>query len=412
MNFQRISFETFVGFISNLNILLLLVGFPIFTLFAYGTAEVQVSNLPSVVFRACHLGIAVLIIALSKDRYYLKPASLLILLFVFFTCRILYDGFVRIDSCDMPLVVTQQLLLESIGFTFIPVLAIAYSFAYVNINKVLRLTYWGLLLMMVVFLLRYLSGAVMVGNGRVSLSVAQSTLALAKFGGWLFLFSYANLKTTQYSTKKVLYITSFILGLFCSFIAGSRGAAVGSVVALFYLFLSFNNKNIHLIISIGVLLVILILWGDKVLSLLANIFPVLFGRLEATIDNGDTSGRDVIFKIAYQRFCDNPILGDWFIVGSLKSSTNSAHNLTLEVASSLGLIGLIVLLLLYIKLLRAINFLRIYPTIQILCALCICMFVMSLSGGSITSPDYSTIFMIVVLVYYKFKNQEYINEEY
>lgn len=412
MNFQKISFDTFMGFISNLNILLLLVGFPIFTLFAYGTAEVQVSNLPSVIFRACHLGIAILIIVLSKNHSYLKPASLMILLFVLFTCRIIYDGFIRIDSCDMPLMVTQRLLLESVGFTFIPVLAIAFGYAYVNIEKVLYLTYLGLLLMMAIFLLRYFSGAVLVGNGRVSLSVAQSTLALAKFGGWLFLFSYANLKNTQYSLKKIIYIASFLLGLFCSFIAGSRGAAVGSVVALFYLFISFNDKNIHIIIPICVILIIFILWGDKVLSLLVNIFPVLFGRLEATIDKGDTSGRDIIFKIAYQRFCDNPIFGDWYIVGSLKSSTNSAHNLTLEVASSLGLTGLIVLLFLYIKLLRAIKFLKNFPTIQILCTLCICMFVMSLSGGSITSPDYSSIFMLVILEYYKLKNQEYINEEY
>lgn len=401
MNIQRISYDGLMEIISNINVILLLVGFPIFTLFAYGTAEVQTSNLPSIIFRAFHLGIAILVIVLSKDLSYLKSASTLLCLFFMIFARIIYDGFIRIDCCDMPVSVTQQLLLESVGFTFIPVMAIAYGFAYVDLSKVFKWVYWGLLLMMMIFIVRYMAGQVMVGNGRVSLSVAQSTLALAKFGGWLLLFSYADYKNSITNISRICYLLTAFLGIFCSLIAGSRGAVVGTAVAFLFLFLTSKNY-IKLFLPFCCIIVVCTFFSEQVFSFLYQVFPTIFQRFEATVDKGDMSGRDVIFKIAYQRFCENPILGDWLLVGTLKSSTSTAHNLTLEIASSLGFVGLTVLACMYFQIGKAILYLKSISEFQILCALCICMLVMSLSGGSITSPDYSAVFMLLLLAYKKY----------
>lgn len=405
MNIQRISYEGMMVFLSSLNIILLLVGFPIFTLFAYGTADVQTSNLPSIMFRGCHLGIAMLVIFLSKDLSYLKSASILICLFLMIFARIIFDGFIRIDSCDMPVAITQKLLLESIGFTFVPVISIAYGFAYIDLNKIFKWTYWGLLLIMSIFISRYLTGQVLVGDGRVSLSVAQSTLALAKFGGWLLLFSYARYKNSLVLKNKICYFLTAFLGIFCSLIAGSRGAVVGTLIAFLFLFLTSKNY-VKLFLPMCLFLVVCAFFSEQVFSFLYQVFPTIFKRLAATVEKGDMSGRDVIFKIAYQRFCENPILGDWLLVGSFKDSTNAAHNLTLEIASSLGFVGLFSLAYMYFLLLKAVKFLKSISELQILCALCICMLVMSLSGGSLRNPDFSSIYMLTLL---SFKKYNYLN---
>lgn len=406
MNIQRISYEGLMDFLSSLNVILLFVGFPIFTLFAYGTAEVQTSNLPSIIFRGFHVVIALLVITLSKDLSYLKSASVLFCLFFMILVRIIYDGFVRIDCCDMPIDITQKLLLESIGFTFIPVIAIAYGFVYIDLSKIFKWVYWGLLLMMSIFIFRYLSGQVMVGSGRVALSVAQSTLALAKFGGWLLLFSYASYKNSITLKNRVCYFLTAFLGIFCSLIAGSRGAVVGTIIAFLFLFLTSKNY-VKLFLPICLVIVVCAFFSEQIFSFLYQVFPIIFKRFAATIEKGDTSGRDVIFKIAYQRFCENPILGDWLLVGSFKDSTNAAHNLTLEVASSLGLVGLSCLLYMYFLLLRAIDYLKAIPEAQIMSALCICMLVMSLSGGSLRNPDFSSIYMLTLL---SFKKYKYLNK--
>lgn len=395
--------SSFLEIISNLNLILLLIGFPLFTLFAYGTASEVSNNILSVLFRGFHLCLALLVIILTKDRFYLKDGMPLILLFVLLLFRIIYDGYIRLDFIEVPRNVALMLFVEPVGFTFIPVVALACSFCYIDLDNDSKICYWGLLIMMITFIFRYISGSALVDNGRVSLSAAQSTLALAKYGGWLAIFSYYFYMVNKGVRNNILYVITFLLGAYCSLIAGSRGAVMGSMFALFFLYVIKKRQLLQLCIPFFFIFLLFYFFLDDILKLFYDLFPTLFKRFSATINKGDTSGRIEIFRYCIEQFWNNPILGDWMLKGNKQSIHLTAHNLTLEVLSCLGIVGMSFLVYLYLKLLYAVYKLRHCQTNLIWCALFFCMFIMSFSGGSIRNTDYSCIYMIILLLYGKQK---------
>lgn len=385
--------------LSNLNCILLLIGFPLFTMLAYDSSVSVSSNLPSIAFRAFHLLLALYLIINSKGMEYIKSGLPIFFLFFLIFCRIIYDGYIRID---MPRNVVSLLLLETVGFTFVPVFALARSFVYIDLTKVTKITYYGLVLIMVIFFYRYMTGNINVENGRVDLSAAQSTLALAKFGGWLALFSYYFILDKK--QNKFICIITLLLGLYCSCIAGSRGAVFGNVIAFIFLF-SVRKRMISLLMFFIFLSVLLFLFSDDILHFLSQIFPTLFKRILLTLNKGDTSGRLEIFRYCFEQFENNPLLDDWILKGAHNSVNLTAHNLTLEILSSLGLMGVLFLVYLYLCLFRAVYYISNISENIIWCALFICMFFMSFTGGSLRNPDYSTIYIMVLLIYGKTINE-------
>lgn len=388
--------------LSNLNCILLLIGFPLFTMLAYDSSVSVSSNLPSIAFRAFHLLLALYLIINSKGMEYIKSGLPIFFLFFLIFCRIIYDGYIRIDCIDMPRNVVSLLLLETVGFTFVPIFALARSFVYIDLTKVTKITYYGLVLIMVIFFYRYMTGNINVENGRVNLSAAQSTLALAKFGGWLALYSYYFI--LEKKQNKFICIITLLLGLYCSCIAGSRGAVFGNVIAFIFLF-SVRKRMISLLMFFIFLSVLLFLFSDDILHFLSQIFPTLFKRILLTVNKGDTSGRLEIFRYCFEQFENNPLLGDWILKGAHNSVNLTAHNLTLEILSSLGLMGVLFLVYLYLCLFRAVYYISNISENIIWCALFICMFFMSFTGGSLRNPDYSTIYIMVLLIYGKTINE-------
>ena len=400
----RVSRKNLLVFLADLNCVLLLIGFPLYTLIVDGIAETRESNFRSIVFRALHLALALLVIFLSKDKKNFNSSALLLWCFFLTFCRIVYDGYLRADSALMPTSVTNTLLLQAVGMAFIPVTAVAFSFNKINLERVQKLCFGGLLIMMLVFQYHMLSGHAIVNNsGRVNLSVAQSSLTLAKCGGWLAIISLALLINTSNTKEKIFYLFTLFLGLWSSFVAGSRGAVVGTIVALYYLLNLKHDFIKTCVYSLFVILVIFLMRG-VIWNFLENVFPVLMARFSLTIEEGDMANRDSIFSYAFNQFLDHPILGDWLLIRDFSDPTNLAHNLILGMASSLGIVGLIMIIAVYVRLFRSIYLIHVYPKYAVYGGLCVCMMVMSISGGSMHQQDYCAVFMLTLLIREKIRS--------
>ena len=80
------------------------------------------------------------------------------------------------------------------------------------------------------------------------------------------------------------------------------------------------------------------LFIDPIIDFIGDISPVMEYRLKASVHEGDSSGRDQIFKLALQSFWDQPFLGKQFAMfdnGDLRYS----HNIILDSLMGLGVWG-------------------------------------------------------------------------
>lgn len=76
-----------------------------------------------------------------------------------------------------------------------------------------------------------------------------------------------------------------------------------------------------------------------------ELFPIIEYRyLFLTFDEGYTSGRDMIFRLAIDQFLANPVFGAGLAGFSYVSYLNYPHNLILEILTGFGVFGLFILL--------------------------------------------------------------------
>jgi O-antigen ligase len=131
-------------------------------------------------------------------------------------------------------------------------------------------------------------------------------------------------------------------------LSGSRGglaAAAGTAViaAAPYLFRFRGAQVLSVAVPLGAAGAgAWVLWGREVLEVVRERF------LEATLEQGYASGRDVLFQQAFELFRSEPVVGlgldGFYGMTALHSEEQYVHNLPLAVAAEGGLIGLALLL--------------------------------------------------------------------
>lgn len=336
--------------ISELNALLIFVGFSTFTSITYGnTGESEmgtVSGNPlSLYYRVCALAIGS--ICLYKHRKVLKKNTqntivrLYLLILGLMTLRLFYEFYLS-ESAYLWSQTTKLIYSTFVGgVVAVPILGLISSFQTIDWKKMLIIIFF-------ILTINCFYGLVSTwGNeGRLSLNDHQSTLS---FGGYSAILTILCFSLTKHPIKviRMLALAASIIAIIALFRAGSRGPLISCIAAL--IFLKILNKRF--IIQIFLLLITVTLIGDIVYDALKDISPVMFERLENMLYEGDTSGRDETFKTAISELLNSPLLGTSPLI-NIHGFGIGPHNLFLQICMGLGILGFIFASTLYTKLIQ------------------------------------------------------------
>ena len=326
--------------IYDLNFLLILVGFPLFTTFID-------SSLGSIAYRAFALFISIICLCKTPIRFsnYSYLTKFVLFIFIIFIIKVTLEVTVLYPDNDLNNI-RNNVLLFSYGIVGFPSLALLASYDKINTKTDLYLAF-------IIFLLILSIGINNVGleasDERENLNSRQSTLAFGDNGAYLGILCLSILsRYKQLNISKItllLFIFGLIVGAIAIAKAGSRGPLLGFIVASFFIMLQ-APRNIKIIFWGG------FIWfcslGGSALVYLSKFSPVLYSRVMESIEHGDTSGRDQLFIEAFEKIEESPILGSNPVILESDTSFSSYHNCYLDIFVCLGVFWGIIYLFLVI----------------------------------------------------------------
>ncbi len=153
-------------------------------------------------------------------------------------------------------------------------------------------------------------------DARVSLQVLN-TISLGHMGVSVALLAiFRFIHSPRFSLWRIVCLFIIPLALIVMFRAGSRGPLVAFVVVLFAYLSTLFGRNFFIagifILILGVLA--LIFMGEVIISIIAKISPVLALRMESTLLYGEGSGREYLYISYLKEALNHPIFGfqlDW-----------------------------------------------------------------------------------------------------
>lgn len=322
--------------IYDINLILIFVGFPLFTTFVD-------NSLGSIVYRAIAAVIGLTCIVRSRlvIRGFTKNKTLVLFLaiYILLTLKMVYELFLGVDKYT-PYPNSRNLaMLFCFGVCWIPFLG-----AICNFDKIHRRTI--ILLIFVILIGSVITGVIHRadnidnGIGRVGMNARQGSLAFGDNSAYLAIISGCLIKFKK-KINIIIYILAIVglfLGMYGCAIAASRGPFVSMIAGLFFIFLTLKPAKKLSILSICI---VLIISGAISLKSIEEISPTMTQRLDMTISDGDTSGRDEIFSDALRMIDQHPLLGTNPIILESNSFT-SYHNVYLEIGVGLGIFGFII----------------------------------------------------------------------
>lgn len=176
---------------------------------------------------------------------------------------------------------------------------------------------------------------------------AQNPIWFARGMGMSLLATLFLLELTQKTIEKFVYVFFITIMLFLLYTAGSRGPFLALIASLFfYLFLlqtkrsSFLKKSLFVVLVFSSLAISVVIapehiW-NRMISLFSGFDPTTFYRLQ-------------FFELAKNLFLENPLKGVGTAGFTYFTSLNYPHNILLEFACELGVLGLFALLVLVVN---------------------------------------------------------------
>lgn len=183
------------------------------------------------------------------------------------------------------------------------------------------------------------------GIGRISLLTYEtgeaviSPLALAYSGALTIILCLYKLIYENITKKVKTYLLVTIILSFILFFLGSTRGALLAVLLCLLSFLYFGNlRNKLRFTFLFILGIPLVIYGVEATG------SGIFKRSQATLETGDSSGREPLWNAAIDEFISNPILG-----GRIEVSNIYPHNIFLEVLMATGIIGFILFMIFLLK---------------------------------------------------------------
>lgn len=328
--------------IFDLNFILTLVGFSLFTTFVD-------SNIGSIIYRAIALAVSLVCLFRQPLKFNSLPSSgkCYLIIFGLFLLRVTIDSFVN-DISSTYIQSRNMALIMGYGVVAFPFMAVASSYKRLHYRQ-------DFIILFVIFCGVLISGLWHVSEntelGRAALNSRQSTLTFGDNGAYMVILSLAmlfRLKTLGLKPYwNILLIAGIIIGILSIARAASRGPLLGCVAAIIFLILC-APRSLKIIASIS--FVIFCSMGIIALKFLENLSPVLYSRIMSSIEKGDSSGRDILFNEAITKITESPIFGSFPVILERDGNFSSYHNCYLDVMVGLGVIGggVFILLIIYL----------------------------------------------------------------
>lgn len=339
-------------FLASLNLILAISGYSFITLLfvpsnAIDSGASQAVTMP---YRAFCFLIALFLIFFNLDLR--LKINWIIKLFLFFwiiyIIRIFYDLELR---NDIFFVKEGKILYYSFSFLIclIPLISVIFSYKYINFNLVLygSLTLLGISMIYAFFNNENFSTDL---TNRVSVNVALNPISYGEVGAKSILLGFFVLTTPKKNLLlKILMIAFIVMGFLTIGRAASRGPLVGVVVGIFFLMISKQKKiiNSFFLLIIGIFLIFI--FQNFLIDFLGFLSPALKSRVLASIYENDTSDRNILYQEALNQFYNFPLLGDLFVLEPENGKGINAHNIILDSLMGLGLIGGLIIIIIFVK---------------------------------------------------------------
>lgn len=325
--------------IHDLNFILTFAGFAFFTSIT--------DSIPSIYYRAVAFLLAIVCLLTRMFRSDSLPGILrfFLLFAIILDIKVAYCLFA--DSSVVFASARNMALLFIFCITLIPGIAISVAYKHIHWRTVLISLFFMLLF---VILKGYISSLDNEELTRMALNKRQSTLAFGDNSGYLLVLSISLLlfiKNISNKIVKYLWMSILLLGVVLSVLglvrAGSRGPFISALMGVSFIIISLKvYKQLNLFI---VVFFIISVFNITTVSL-EKFAPVLFTRLANTIEEGDSSGRDVLFAKAARIMKENPVQGGNPVILTGKSEFTTYHNGYLDVGIGLGILGFTVYVML------------------------------------------------------------------
>lgn len=242
---------------------------------------------------------------------------------------------------------------------------------------------------------------------RLSISGA-SPIGIGELFTFFILACYYSMRYRAEKKKfKLIYITLIAIGFFLQISAlSSRGAVITTVITIFFGEMLFKNffESIKIFTLVAFLYALFNFYIEKISSILpiASRFSFLSILNSESISGSNLhNGRKQLVEIAWANIKNSPVIGKGF-------GNSYSHNIFLEIWSSLGIIGLVILLIILFVTVR--NIIEYKFSINILVTLLlIATFVNRMSSFDYTS--YKSLFFFLGLFHSNIMYRVKINGE-
>ena len=177
-------------------------------------------------------------------------------------------------------------------------------------------------------------------DGRFMGNASMDTIAFGHLGTTITILALALFYQKDIRLwHKLLSAGAIIIGLFISIAAGSRGALVALIIC-FIAYLYMNGHKMKILIGLpvlaGLFILLLPILNDILISYDNQALDRLYNSIydPNSMEAGVTSGRNILYKHAFENILDNPFTGS-----SLFIKGEYVHNSILESFLGLGFFG-------------------------------------------------------------------------
>jgi len=341
-------------FFSNLNVIVILIGYPLITSIfipLLGNQDIATRTV-TIPFRIFALGITLITLFLnfkSKTRLPL-PLKIFFLFWILFLLRMLYDLEISTEYF-IPPQFKQQVWLVAIAICFIPMFSLAKSISKIDFNLVLKYIFVACNIILIISLftaIRDTSEYV-----RVEANPALNSIELGQFAITATIISLYRFITGENNSLKnrVIYIIIALLGVYVALRTGSRGPIVGLILVLSFWYSLKEKKISKSFFKFSSLVLIILVFKNYILQLFGSISPIIALRIFAAIKGKDNSVlyREESYNWFFNRFLEHPLYGSHFARLQNGFYPGYAHNIFLDIMLGLGVLGLGLFLYVLIK---------------------------------------------------------------
>lgn len=342
--------------ICTLNLLLGLFGYALLVSMCSGFLTKETTQIVTVPFRFFCLVLSIITIVICrKERVKLDDGVWCLIIYWFIiTYRFITDAFFYYRIYGPNLIRAEQLIF---GIALPLFISTIRSIHHIDFKKLYRWSFWMILISCLSAY--FLNQEVFeVDDQRVEI-VGLNPISLGYQGGLLIVLSLF-FKTKLKFLTVLIKIGCIVFGAFIVAKAGSRGPLIVSLGLILIYFMA-NMRRMMLIIPILFLFGIAgwNIFGNSINTFLMDEAPTLYNRMDSTIENHDTSNRDLNYIAAWHVFEEHPIFGNQlglYVNGNIRYT----HNLFLDALIAGGILGFLIFTFAYIKAFR--NGLRLLKT--------------------------------------------------